>query len=527
MPADVIDITPTEVLTPDDEDGRVSNAELQKELAWRELCRRKYSAYLSYTHRPLWTKTRMSQYLADEVQKFIDEDTGHAYDILVIATPPQHGKSMTVSESLPAWYLTYHPDKRVILASYNEDTAQRFCRRNADKVRTFSKTLNGVEMGGIDRSTEFELSNGRGRMISRGVMSGITGNPADLIIIDDPIKNREEADSPTFRDKLWQEWQNSIKSRLAAGAKVLLIMTPWHDDDMRARLLASEPHIRQIRLPVEAEENDPLGRQPGEPLCPELGKGVEWLAQFKASYLNDPLGGVRAWQALYMCSPRIEEGNLVKRDWWRTYDPSVVNTFGTELISVDATFKKTDTSDYVAITVWGKLNNDYYCRYCLNKRMSFSETITALKMVKQLFPQASRVLIEDKANGSAIIDSLGREMFCIPITPRGGKESRVNAIAPAIESGHVYLPQAAPWLHDFIEQFSAFPNGVHDDMVDSASQALTYMIYASGSVVDPTPTEEEIDERVGRESFTDADALFDVYSNTGSSRWEEAIERWL
>lgn len=454
----------------------------------------------------------MSIYLSQQVQDFIEAPTGNAYDILVIATPPQHGKSMTISESLPAWYMGKYPRKRVLISCYNEETAQKFARRNAEKVRLYGKTLFGFGMGQIDRATEFELDNNIGRLISRGIMSGITGNPADFVIIDDPIKNREEADSRTIRDKLWTEWLNSVKSRLSAGAKVILIMTPWHEDDLRARLLNSERNIRYIRLPVEAEPDDPLGRRVGEALCPELGKDNAWLAQYKQSYITDSQGGSRAWQALYQCSPRVEGGNLVERDWWRFYKPSDVTRFGSQFISVDATFKGTDTSDFVAIEVWGKLHDNFYCRYCLNRHLTFSQTLDSIRMVRQLFPEVNVLLIEDKANGSAIIDVLQREMFCIPVTPKGGKESRLNAVSPAIESGHVFLPEDAPWTEEFIEQFSAFPAGAHDDMVDSATQALARLIYANG-VPTGEPSKENAVTTRAQQTFLDDDLAYDIYNS--------------
>ena len=479
---------------------------IRAELARRELARRHYSDYLAYVHGDSWKRTRLSEYLAEQVQEFLFCDTGHAYDILVVATPPQHGKSMTISETLPSWFLMQKPQSRVILASYNDASAERFCRRNAEKLRRFGRGLAGVSLGKVDRAAEFELSNGVGRMISRGLMSGITGNPAELVIIDDPIKNREEADSAVIRDKLWNEWQNSIKSRLAAGAKVIVIMTPWHEDDLRGRLLESEEHVRYLRLPVEAEARDPLGRTEGAALCPELGKGDKWLREFRRSYLRDPKGGSRAWWALYMCAPRTEKGGLVKREWWRYYDPKQSIGFATELISVDCAFKGTANSDFVAITVWGKRGNDYYLRYCLNRQLSFSETLRALRATAQLYPQARRVLVEDKANGSAVIDVLGREMFCIAVDPRGGKEARVNAVSPAIESGHVYLPQGEAWLEAYVEQWTAFPTAAHDDMVDSSTQALSYLLFASGGTETsrgPGGSDEG--------ALMDSERLFDVY----------------
>lgn len=502
---------------------------LYAELALREVAKRQYKEYLPYVHGKAWKRTKMSAFIADEVQRFIEQKTSNAYDILVIETPPQHGKSMTLTESLPSWYLGKHPEDRVLLASYNEDFAGRFCRRNREKLKAVGADLFGVSIGAISRADEFELDNGRGRLISRGIMSGITGNPANLVIIDDPIKNREEADSPTKREKLWEEWQNSVKSRLAAHGKVIIIMTPWHEDDFAARILANEPNSRLLRLPIEAEVNDPLGRKPGEPLCPELGKDKKWLEDFKASYINDPQGGQRAWAALYQCSPRVESGNLVHRDWWRFYDPDETRLYGSMLVSVDAAFKDKDTSDYVSIQVWGKHLKDYYLLYCMNKHLNFLATCQSIKMVQGLYPQAQMVLIEDKANGSAIIQTLSRQgVWCIPVNPSGGKVARVNAVSAAIESGHVYLPdmQKAPWVADYVDQFTAFPNGAHDDMVDATSQALNRLIFYTGEYEKPKLTEDEMMAMKEQKEFLDTDSLFNPYGvkEEYNNSYEEALQ---
>ncbi len=490
--------------------GKELAAALRGELARRELARRNLEDFLAYTGGKGWVRTRFSAYLAREIQRFVEERTGNAYDILVIESPPQHGKSMTVTESAPAFFLGRHPEWRVILASYNDESAERFARRNREKLAEYGERLFGVALDGVKRSTEFELKGAegkRGRLISRGLLAGITGNPAELLFIDDPIKNRSEADSPLRREQVWDEWLNSLKSRLAAGAKVVLIMTPWHEDDLAARLMKSEKNIRLLRLPVEAEAGDPLGRAVGEPLCPELGKDKKWLKQFKESYLRSADGGQRAWSALYQCSPRTEGGNLVRRSWWKRYDPGEVLSFGTEVISVDAAFKGGEQNDFVAIEVWGKRENDYYCRYVLNRHMDFPRTVEAIRTVRRMYPGARAVLIEDKANGSAVIQTLQREMFCIPVTPKGGKTARVNAVSPAIESGHVFLPAGAEWAESLVEQFAAFPRGKHDDMVDSATQALSYLLYAGGTV--SAPVGEEVFAPVGEE-LLDA-GCYEVY----------------
>lgn len=486
-------------------------------LARRKLAVVSFKRYLPYVHGKGWERTRMSEYLADKVQSFIEDDTGHSYDLLVIETAPQHGKSTTITETLPSWYMGRYPRNRVILASYNDDTAERFARRNKEKLKKFGRILFDVGIGRTDRATEYELENGAGRLISRGIKAGITGNPANLIIIDDPIKNMDEADSQSYRDSVWESWQFSLKSRLAAGAKVIVIMTPWHEDDLAARLLRTEPNVELVRLPVEAEENDPLGREPGEPLCPEIGKDAEWLADFKASYLKDATAGLRAWTALYQCSPRVEGGNLVQRSWWREYDPETVRQFGTSVISLDATFKDGKNNDYVAITVWGKTGNDYYLRYVLNKHLNFPGTVEALRTVRRLYPEARAVLIEDKANGSAIIQTLQSEMFCIPVNPRGGKVARVNAVSPAIESGHVFIPAVAPWKEEFLDQWLRFPAAAHDDMVDSSTQALSYMLHVNGEVYEEPTVKEK--ERMKQEEAAANELLsedvFDPYAMGG------------
>ncbi len=474
---------------------------IRRELARRELARRRYGAYLELVYGRDWIPTRFSRFLAAELQSFLEADTGNAYDILVLETPPQHGKSWTLTEALPSWYMGKNPDRRVILVSYNEESAERFSRRNREKLQRWGPTLFGVELGGLNRATEFELARRRGRLISRGILSGITGHPADLMVMDDPVKNREEADSPAYREKLWGEWVNSLKSRLAARAKILLIMTPWHEDDIAARILRTERNVRLLRLPVEAEEGDPLGRAPGEPLCPELGKDAKWLEQFKGAYLRDPAGGQRAWLALYQCRPRAEKGNLIHRRWWRFRDAPPECTV--QVISVDAAFKGGEENDFVAITVWGKQEENYFLLDCQNRHLSFTETLRAIRDTRRRFPKARAVLIEDKANGSALLDVLQREMFCIPVEPKGGKTARVHAVSPAIESGHVFLPRGAPWLEEFLDQWTAFPAASHDDLVDSSSQALRYLFDVPGVSYAPSGPPEE--------AALARDSLYEVY----------------
>ena len=293
----------------------------------------------------------------------------------------------------------------------------------------------------------------------------------NCLIIDDPVRTKEEAFSPVTREKLWQEWQSSMKTRLANGAKVIIIMTRWHDDDLAGQILKTEKNVTHINLTCEAEEDDILGREVGDGLFPEIGKGKAWKDEMKASYLASD--GMDAWMSMYQGQPVIQGGNVFKRDWFRWYKRKDLPTMYQTIISVDAAFKDTKTSDKVAMGVWGKSGSSVYFLGRINERMDFVRTVEAVRQLKYKHPQANMVLIEDKANGSAIISTLQREiMGVVPVNPLGSKESRAYAIQPFVMAGNVYLPEGEPWVEEYLDQMCRFPKTKFDDEVDQTSQAL-------------------------------------------------------
>lgn len=459
------------------------------------LLRESYGAYCYFVHQGKWIDTHFHKFLADKIQSFVETETGNPYDILVLSCPPQHGKSLTVTETFPSWYVGKYPDRRCIIACYNDDFAGKFGRRNKSKIDEYGRFIFDIKLKkSSDR--DMEIQNHSGGIITRGIMAGITGNAGDLIIIDDPIKNRQEADSTTYRERLWEEWQNSIKTRTQAGTKIIIIQTRWHEDDLSGRVIREENNIEVVNIPVEAEENDILGRNIGDALCPELGKDNKWLQVFKESYRKDPEGGTRAWNALYMGRPTSAEGNLFKREWWQYYNKLPEN-IQLVVISVDATFKDSDTSDFVAIEVWGKLNNNYYLMDLIKKRMDFPETLRAIRYMADKYPNKHSILIEDKANGSAIISMLKHEIGgIIPITPKESKVARANAITGIVEAGNVHLPEYADFTGEFVEEFASFPNGVHDDLVDAFTQYINkFKFYqADYKEDDRTQFEKDLDK---------------------------------
>jgi predicted phage terminase large subunit-like protein len=467
----------------------------------------KYDAYVEFVHEGRWIPAKHLLFLCSKVQDFLSDklltDTGIPSRILILQMPPQHGKSQTITETLPSWYLGKYPEKRVIEVSYSDDLAQVFGRRNREKLERYGQSIFGVKLSRKTRSeTEFELDNGVGIMISRGILSGITGRPGDLIIIDDPIKNRQEADSEPYRNRIWDEWLNSIRTRRSAAAKTIIIMTRWHEDDLAGRLQAGEDRdtVITINLPCEAEDGDPLGRLPGQSLFPEIGKDDAWLKSEKRGYISKE--GARAWNALYQGRPTSLEGNMLKREWWKYYVslPAPMEKFDEIIQSWDMSFKDTEKSDFVVGQVWGRYKADKYLLDQVRGRMDFPATIQAVRKLSQKWPQTLCKLVEDKANGSAVIATLQQELGgFIAVNPEGGKEARVSAASPAIEAGNVFLPdpEITPWVGEFIEECAAFPTGAHDDQVDAMSQALIRLnkfIYQ-----DPIPTElDKLAEKYGR-----------------------------
>ena len=457
------------------------NEEINKRLARESLI-----DYESYVH-PEYVRSKFHTFLCSKVQDFMERKVSNGFDILLLSVPPQHGKSVTITETLPAWHLGKHPEKNWIIASYNSEFASRFGRKNREKCEQFnSKLFDGFKLADNPcNNTEFETIQGGG-VYSAGILAGITGHPADYIIIDDPIKTREEAESETTKDKIWGEYLSSVRTRIKPGGKLIVIQTRWAEDDLYGRIANSEHNVTIINIPCECDsDDDPLGRKIGDALCPEIGRGNAWLKDFKQAY-NDKEGS-RAWTSLYQGKPVALQGNLILASWWRYYDESYEDLqLPYVIISVDAAFKDGDDNDFVAIQVWGKRNKNYYLLDAIKQHLNFVDTLAAIRNFKSRYPDTLFILIEDKANGTAIINVLSDEMEgVIPVKPEGGKVTRANAVSPAIEAGHVYLPRFASFTDDFVAECSAFPNGAHDDQVDAMTQALNRMLFVDADVIAP------------------------------------------
>lgn len=443
------------------------------EAAKKQLARTHYADYVEYVHHGRWKRARHLDLICSELEKVISGETKR----LMIFMPPRHGKSMSVTATFPSYYLGKNPDKRVIEVSYGDDLAKEFGEANRAKVAEHGMELFGIKLSESQATkVAWNVDGHAGGMISVGVGGGITGKGADLLILDDPIKSRAEAESESYRKTLLNEWRSSIYTRLHPNAAIIIILTRWHEADLAASLLKPEDGSAEdwkvFSLPCVCDSDDDLlGRNIGDPLWPEHGFDKEWCDTVKKAV------GSYAWASLYQQHPAPMEGGILRRGWFQFYR-ELPEKCSQMVQSWDCTFKEGKDNDFVAGHVWMRSGPNYYLVDRVHDRMGITDTMQAIRTLTHKHPRAKGKLIEDTANGPAVIELLKKEIpGIIPIGPDGGKVVRAQATSAYAEAGNIYLPhpEIAPWIHDFIEECAAFPNGKHDDDVDAMTQAINYM----------------------------------------------------
>jgi predicted phage terminase large subunit-like protein len=388
---------------------------------------------------------------------------------LMIFCPPRHGKSTWATQLFPAWYLGKHPDRSVITVTYGQDLADDFGRtvRNLVSDPVHHNVFPGFRLADDSSSMRCFNTSAGGSYYAVGRGGPITGRGADLLIIDDPIKDREEAQS-THTRRVIQDWYNYVAyTRLQPGAAIVLIQTRWHQDDLAGWLLRehSAENWNVVSFPAIAERDEEF-RTEGEPLWPE---------RFPLADLNHirQAVGTSAWASLYQQRPPADEDAIFKREWWAHY--AVTPRFSRIVQSWDTAFKTGAENDFSVCTTWGQAENGYYLLHVWRDRPEFPELKRVVVSLAELWnPQA--ILVEDTASGQSIIQEL-RHNNNLPIKPvkvDSDKLARAQAITPLIEAGKVLLPESAPWLSDFLDELFAFPTGSHSDIVDSLTQALNY-----------------------------------------------------
>lgn len=423
----------------------------------------------------------------------VDTETG-THPQLIFTMPPQEGKSQRVSRNFPVWLLIRNPELRIAVVSYSDRLARRW-------GRAVKNDINGNPNLGLkvrrdtSAANEWQLEGHEGGMVTVGIGGGLTGRPVDVLIIDDPFEDMQQAESETFRERAKEWWRTTGSTRLSEGAIVVLIQTRWHQDDLAGWFLADNPgDWRHINIPALADhkpeegETDVLGRAPGDWMVSARGRTVKgWLKRARDA-------GARGFAAMYQGRPSPAEGGILKRAWWVFYpQPRAVqrsdgtwHAIGVDevILSVDCAFEDSKTSDWVVIQVWARRGTRAWLLHQIRDRLDMPATADALAQVAAAWPQARRKIVEKKANGHAVIQVLrGRVGGLIAENPTESKEARANAVSPFIQAGDVELPdpRIAPWIAGFVEECAAFPNGAHDDQVDTATQALATLLIRVGS----------------------------------------------
>lgn len=379
---------------------------------------------------------------------------------LIISMPPRHGKSMLASEFFPAWFLGRNPDKYVIAASYAQELSDDFGRKVRNQLQdgTFKAIFGGAPMSDDSTSSKrFNLSGG-GAYFAVGVGGSITGRGAHLLIIDDPVKNREEAESETYRRKAWDWYTSTAYTRLMPDGAIVVIMTRWHEADLVGKILEEHGHEgwEVLELPAIDEQGNAL-----------------WKEQYPIEVLENirQTIGARDWSALYQQRPAPETGDYFKAEWVRWYGalPNHLAFYGASDYAVTS-----KGGDYTCHLVGGvdPAGNLYLADHWCGQEDSLVWVNVLVDLIKHYKPIA---WAEETGQIRSALDPLitkrqreeaawcHREVFAT----RGDKAVRAQTIRGRMAQGMVYFPKKALWVDKFISELFSFPAGKHDDQVDA------------------------------------------------------------
>ena len=390
---------------------------------------------------------------------------------LLITMPPRHGKSTFATEEFPAYFMLRKDSRFTMSCSYNSELATGFGRKVREAVNDpmVKQAFPSFQLSKESRAADVWGTTNGGKYFGVGLGGTTTGRPANLLIIDDPIKSREEAESQTMRNKVWDYYVSSLASRRQPDRDgqlpiTIVILTRWHPGDLAGKLMQTKEWGRDewVHLNFKAIETDENGLE--QPLWPE---------RFPLEYLHGQKElNPRDFEALYQQNPYVQGGNLLKEEWWRYYDKPE-DEYLSVIIAADTAFKAKEINDF-SVMIVGALTpgGDIHILDIVKGRWEFPELKQRLISLNTFWRGRGLrgIHIEDKASGQSLIQELRRTsgMAIIPRNP-GNKDkvSRVNAITDLIAGGRVFLPKNAHWLDDFIAEATAFPSVEHDDQVDA------------------------------------------------------------
>lgn len=413
-------------------------------------------------------------------REYLDRVTDGMLNKLMIFQPPRHGKSSLVTVHYPAYRLERDPSMHIIVGSYNETLASRFSRQTR-RIAGQRIALNRERWAVID----WETQRGGG-LRAVGVGGGITGHGGQLIIIDDPVKSREEADSLAYRDRVWDWYRDDLYTRLEPGGALVVIMTRWHEDDLAGRILESEdgPNWTVLSLPALAEADDPLGRAPGEALCPERYDEAA-LADIR-TVLGEP-----SFAALYQQRPMPPEGGLFKAEWFHDRISLAEDAPFDELVRYWDRAASADSGDYTVGVLMGRMGGEFSIIDVVRgqwetfrREQVIAETAVRDASLAARHKATMRIWIEQEP-GSGGVDSVrstiralaGYSVYADRVT--GSKEARAEPLAAQAGAGNVRIVHGA-WNAAFIDELCTFPHGTNDDQVDAASGAFNKLVDPHG-----------------------------------------------
>jgi predicted phage terminase large subunit-like protein len=409
---------------------------------------------------------------------------------LMIAMPPRHGKSQMGSYLFPAYLMGKKPDSKLIVGSHTAELAQRFGRmiRNLVADERYKELFPDFLLSADSKAAgRWDTSHG-GEAFFIGKGGAMTGRGGNVVILDD-ILDEQDALSNTAMENTWEWYQSGPRQRLQPNGAIIVINTRWKTDDLSGRLLKLQGAIKSDKWEIL---EFPAILPSGGPLWPEYWK-LEELEAVKHTI------GLQKWNAQWQQTPTADEGAILKREWWQRWKPEEPPLVEYIIQSYDTAYSKKETADYSVITTWGVFVQD--------QDSGPNIILLDVKKGRWDFPELKRiareeykawnpdnVLIEAKATGITLQQELRRVGIPVTMYSPGGrragqdKVSRANSIAPILESGMVWAPETE-WADELIEECAAFPNGDHDDMVDSTTQAL--MRFRAGNFIALNTDEED------------------------------------
>lgn len=454
---------------------------LNKQLASSDFV--EFLRYINPNYQAEWFHVLIAQYC----QRLFEGDIKN----LMVFVPPQHGKSEIVSRNFPAWAFGQDPNVKIVGCSYSSDLADQFSRSiqktidSEEYQEIFPETyLNGSNVrtsirGYLRNVNMFEMVNHKGFYKAVGVGGGLTGTPVDIAIIDDPVKDAAEANSITYRQRVWDWYNTVLTTRLHNNSKQLFIMTRWHEDDLAGRILKAESAdwtVLSIPAICEEEHDGHLNsdRHVGEALWEDRHSLQKLIKQRNRA--------PREFNALQQQHPTIEGGNIVKRDWFNVISLAEFNAmrFNEPIhFYLDTAYNKRKVkvdNDPSGILGACKIGNNIYI---VNAQKVWKEMPELLRYIPEYMRsnggnEESILHVEPKANGISVIQML-KEFTKLNVketaTPTDSKEVRLKAVSPRIECGRVFLVEGA-WIEAYLAEMCGFPAAPHDEFVDITGYAI-------------------------------------------------------